>query len=193
MELALKKQEQRYTYKDYLCWPDDERWEIINGVAYNMSPAPLRNHQKLLRKLLLVIGNWLEGKTCEVYTAPFDVRLPEYEDELDNEIDTVVQPDIVVVCDPEKLDEKGVKGSPDWIIEILSTSTAKKDWNEKFNLYEKHKVREYWIIDPDSKTAYIYQLNDKGLFFEKTILEKKGIVECFVLEGLKINIEEIFR
>lgn len=193
MGLALKNQNQKYTYKDYLSWSDNERWEIINGIAYNMSPAPLRYHQKLLRKLLLVIGNWLEGKTCEVYTAPFDVRFPEHENDPDDDIETVVQPDLVVVCNPQKLDEKGVKGAPDWIIEILSSSTAKKDWNEKFNLYEKHKVREYWIIDPDSKNAYIFQLNDQGVLMEKTILEKKGIAECFVLEGLKIDFEEIFK
>ena len=192
MGLPLKKQEMKFTYADYRTWPEGERWELINGIAFDMSPAPLRYHQDINLELATIIKIWLKGKPCKVYTAPIDVRLPDRAEEIDDDIDNIVQPDIVVVCDSSKLDEKGVRGAPDWIIEILSPSTAKKDFNEKYNLYEKQGVREYWIIDPNSKTVYQYVRNEHGTFVEKVRLEKKGIAECLVLEGLKINIEEIF-
>ena len=191
MGLVQKKHDQYFTYKDYLSWPEGERWELINGEAFNMSPAPSRFHQNVVLELATIIKNWLKGKPCQIYIAPFDVRLADPDDP-DELIDNVVQPDIVVICNPKILDEKGAKGSPDWIIEILSPHTSKKDWNEKFNLYEKHGVREYWIIDPIGKIIYIYQRNEKGVYDEIAILEKKGIAESIVLKGLQINVEDVF-
>ena len=192
MGLAIKKQDHKYTYKDYLGWPDDERWELIGGVAFDMSPAPLVEHQNITGELFAAIKNFLKNKKCKVFVSPIDVFISDRKDDKDELIENVVQPDIIVVCDQSKVEKKGIRGAPDMVIEVLSTSTAKKDWNEKYNLYEKHGVREYWIVDPSNKAVYIYQLNDKGVFVEKVILEEKGIAECFVLEGLKINIEEIF-
>ncbi|PIX17728.1 Uma2 family endonuclease, partial [Candidatus Desantisbacteria bacterium CG_4_8_14_3_um_filter_40_12] len=119
MGLALKKQEEQYTYGDYLGWPDEERWELIDGVAYDMSPAPSTKHQKVFGVLFTEFFVYLRGKTCEVFSAPFDVILPEY-DENEEDCRTVVQPDILVVCDKTKIDSKRCKGAPDLAIEILS-------------------------------------------------------------------------
>ena len=124
-----------YTYEDYLLWSDEERWELIDGVPYNMTPAPSRVHQGISMELSRQIANHLAGKMCKIYAAPFDVRLPK-SDEEEEQIETVVQPDLVVVCDGNKLDERGCKGAPDLIIEILSPYTAGKDMKIKRNLYE---------------------------------------------------------
>ena len=115
------------------------RWELIDGAAYAMSPAPKTNHQRLSFFIALEIGKYLEGRSCEAFSAPFDVRLAD---------DTVVQPDLSVICDKSKIDEKGCSGAPDLVVEILSDSTAYKDETEKRLLYERVGVREYWIINP---------------------------------------------
>ena len=120
----LRKADRRYTYGDYRQWPNDERWEIIDGVAWNMSPAPNRNHQSILTQLLKEIAVYLEDKECKVYPAPFDVLLPEEGEDDERSVSTVVQPDISVICDRSKLTYKGCTGSPDWIVEILSPQQA---------------------------------------------------------------------
>ena len=163
MSYPNRKENNSYTYKDYLEWPDDERWELIEGVAYDMTPSPSRMHQKISVALAAGLYQYLKGKNCEIYHAPFDVRLPEGEEE-DDEIKTVVQPDIVVICDPSKLDEKGCKGSPDLIMEILSPSTASMDHITKLNLYEKNRVSEYWIIHPTDKIVMVYRLLENGKY-----------------------------
>jgi Uma2 family endonuclease len=148
---------ERFTYRHYRTWPDTERWELIEGQAWNMSPAPLRKHQKLQHRLVVSLGNFLKGKPCEVYEAPFDVLLPAA-NESDDDVDTVVQPDIVVYCDTSKLTRAGARGAPDLAVEILSPSTAHKDQKEKFDLYERHGVREYWVVDPAGEWLCIYRL-----------------------------------
>lgn len=115
-----------YTYRDYYTWPIDERWELIDGKAYNMSPAPTRRHQEVAGELFRQTANFLQNHPCQIYAAPFDVRLPRG-GEADDLIDTVVQPDLSVICDSEKLDKAGCRGAPDWIIEVLSPATAAKD------------------------------------------------------------------
>ncbi|MBP7552199.1 MAG: Uma2 family endonuclease [Spirochaetes bacterium] len=155
--LAIKP-DQKYTYADYKKWDDDERWELIYGEAYNMSPAPRRRHQRISGEIYREIANYLNGKTCEVYNAPFDVRLPLTKDDSDIKIDTVVQPDIVVVCNQNKLDDAGCIGAPDLVIEIISESTANRDLKIKFNLYEQVGVKEYWIIFPDENVIQIFKL-----------------------------------
>ena len=130
MALPAPKYEDTYTYADYLTWPEGERWELIEGVPYNMSPAPFRKHQGVVMELSRQIANFLNDKSCEVYSVPFDVRLlPDISQEDatrvdDDDLTTVVQPDISIICDSEKLDERGCLGAPDVIIEVLSPSTA---------------------------------------------------------------------
>ena len=158
MEFIIKEARQeaatkeKYTYGDYLTWCDEERWELIDGVPYNMTPAPSRAHQGISVELARQMANYLVGKTCRIYTAPFDVRLPKGE-EKDERIKTVVQPDLLVVCDESKLDDRGCKGAPDLIVEILSPHTAVKDMKTKRDLYERVGVEEYWLIDPNYKVA----------------------------------------
>ncbi len=193
-EEAMSTQEQsiqRYTYGDYVGWPDDERWEIIEGVPYDMSPAPARRHQGISGKLVRQIGNFLDDKPCEVYAAPFDVRLPAGE-EADDEIETVVKPDLSVICDPSKLDEAGCRGAPDWVIEILSPSTMEKDIREKYWLYEKHGVREYWIVAPLDKTVIVHVLQDDGTFSPGNRHGAGAKVAVAALEGLEIDLGLVF-
>ena len=126
MGFALRKEKETYTYGDYKYWQDDERYELINGEVYNMSPAPKRIHQKLSGRIFNLFFNFLKGKTCEVYDSPFDVRFPDYEDQKDDDIETVVQPDIVVVCDKNKLDDIGCKGAPDIVLKSYRLRLPKK-------------------------------------------------------------------
>ena len=157
-QLDLKKQ---YTYADYLTWNFDDRLELIKGWIYKMSPAPRRKHQKVSFQLLMSFGNYFKTKSCEVYEAPFDVRLKKNKGS-DSEVNTVVQPDISVFCDLSKLDDRGAIDAPDLVVEITSDSTMKKDYNEKFNLYEENGVQEYWIVNPDSKSMEIFtKVEDK--------------------------------
>jgi Uma2 family endonuclease len=191
MTLALKQKE-KYTYGDYLKWPDDERWELIEGIAYDMSPAPTRIHQKLSLRIERVISDFLEGGRCELYHAPFDVRFPDG-NEKDEEIGTVVQPDIVVVCGQSKLDDAGCRGAPDLIIEILSESTAAKDMNEKLFLYEKHGVKEYWIVNYWDKTITTRHLAKNGKYSKPTLLASDDLICSKVLKGLEISVNNIFK
>lgn len=186
-----KNENALYTYKDYLEWPDGERWELIEGRAYNMTPAPSRSHQKISVALVKEISQYLEGKKCEVYHAPFDIRLPEGDEE-DGEIRTVVQPDIVVICDPSKLDEKGCKGSPDLVMEILSPSTASKDYITKLSLYEKNQVREYWIIHPIDKIVMVYRLSENGKYGRAEVYSEADQVKVGIFDDLVVDLKGIF-
>jgi len=174
----------RYTYADYLTWDDDKRWELIDGVPYLMS-APTRRHQKIGGNLFSLLWNFLRGKPCEVYYSPFDVRLNA--DTLD---DTVVQPDIVVICDEANLDDAGCKGVPDLVIEILSPPTSRYDRITKFNKYLEVGVREYWIIDPEAKLLAVHILNGGGYII--TPYSEEDTAPVRVLEGCEINLAEVF-
>jgi len=179
MSLPLRDT-QRHTYGEYLTWPEDERYELIDGVAYAMGPAPVRVHQRLLAEMFRQIADALEGSDCEVDIAPFDVRLPE-QDEADEEIVNVVQPDIVVVCDRNKLDDKGCRGAPDWVIEILSPSTAGHDQILKLGLYECHGVKEYWLAHPTDRIVTVYRLED-GRYGRPDVYELKGSLRAACCE-----------
>lgn len=148
------KEKRRYTIEDYRSWPDDERWELIDGIPYPMSPAPRVSHQDRVGTLFRKLGNFLEGKPCKVYIAPLDVYLKN-EGSVDDE-QTVVQPDILVVCDPSKVEDERVHGAPDFVAEVLSDSTANKDFSVKRDLYERCGVKEYWLIQPDTCTVFQY-------------------------------------
>jgi len=157
-QLDLKKQ---YTYADYLTWTFDERLELIKGWIYKMSPAPRRKHQEVSLNLTLTLVSYVKKCGCKIYEAPFDVRLKKNKGS-DSEVNTVVQPDISVFCDLSKLDDRGAIDAPDLVVEITSDSTMKKDYNEKFNLYEENDVKEYWIVNPDSKSMEIFtKVGDK--------------------------------
>jgi len=186
-----KKLNEKFTYSDYLTWNDNERWELINGIAYNMSPAPKTSHQYISINLSVIIGYFLKNKKCCIFAAPFDVRLTGKNVRNDS-INTVVQPDLSIICDKGKLDEAGCCGAPDFIIEILSLSTSKKDVGIKKDLYENNGVKEYWIVEPWTETVRVYLL--KNHKYEKAVLYE-GMVEIPVqtLPNLKVLLKDIFK
>ncbi|MBF0544529.1 MAG: Uma2 family endonuclease [Candidatus Riflebacteria bacterium] len=192
MALLKPNPQERYNYKDLCDWPEGERWELIEGEPFNMTPAPGRLHQKFLVNLVQMTANFLEGKPCAVYVAPFDVRLPKG-DELDGEIDTVVQPDLVVVCDKKKLDDKGCRGAPDWVVEILSPSTTEKDLTRKRDLYEFHKVREYWVISPNDKYVQVFDLSETGKYVQNRIYLSNAKAPVQVLQGFLVDLQKVFQ
>lgn len=186
--------DERFTYRQYKTWPDSERWELIDGHAWNMSPAPRISHQELLGKLHLIIGNYLKGKPCKVFLAPFDVLFPQ-DDEPDDDVDTVVQPDLVVLCDRSKLQKHGSRGAPDLVVEILSPSTSKKDLNEKYRLYERSGVREYWVLDPAGESLQVYRRGEDGRFGEADVRERYADfspIASEVIAGLSVDPGELF-
>lgn len=189
--LAISTDEKRvYTYADYLTWPDSERWEIINGQAFAMSPAPGRYHQEILLNIATPIKNYLKGKPCKVYVAPFDVRLQQAH-ETEQTASSVVQPDITVVCDQSKLDDKGCKGSPDLVVEIVSPSSARKDMNDKFSLYEAHGVREYWVVHPSYHLIQVYSL-DNGRYKKVGDFSPGDTLKVGIFEDLSLSLCDIF-
>lgn len=180
-----------YTYADYLTWPDGERWEIIDGAPHMMAP-PSRIHQEISGELFRQISNYLTDKPCKVYAAPFGVRLPKNNEKPDHEIDTVVEPDILVVCDSSKLDDQGCKGAPDLIIEITSPSSVKNDMLKKFNLYEKAGVREYWIVEPNGKIITVFNLGENGRYGRQEVYAEDDEIQVNVFKDLKINLKRVF-
>ncbi|WEN43759.1 hypothetical protein CKCBHOJB_03389 [Thauera sp. GDN1] len=183
MGVALRK-EKHYTYADYLTWPEDARYELIDGEAFLMAPAPLVEHQEVAGEVFRQLANQLDGKPCRPYIAPVDVRLPRA-DEADAAIDTVVQPDVLVVCDPGKVDRRGVRGAPDWLLEVLSPSTAAHDQIAKRRTYERAGVREYWLVHPGDRTLTVYVL-DNGQYGRPDIYELKDETPIGVLPGVSI-------
>jgi len=181
-ERALKE---RYTYGNYRMWDDGLRWELIDGEPFCMSPGPAMVHQSLAAKLLAKLVNHFDGKECQVFGAPFDVMLP-YGGESEDEIDTVVQPDIMILCDKSKLQRNGIKGAPDVVIEILSPATARRDFNDKFWLYERAGVKEYIVADPYNHVIHAYRRDPSGQFSWKKIYGADDILEFGIFPELKI-------
>ena len=187
---------QRFSYADYLSWTDDKMRELLNGVVYAFS-APFRNHAKITSALFGKTWNHIakrKGK-CEIYHAPFDVRLPLSGETANDKIYNVVQPDICVICDPSKLDERGCLGAPDLIVEVISPSTGKRDLNEKYFLYEAAGVREYWVVYPKDKAVTVFLLRNNGKYDNGTtyqLIDEKVQVPVHTLEGLVIDLEEVF-
>ena len=187
---------QLYSYADYLLWADDKMRELLNGIVYTFS-APFRNHAEFASSFLIKAGSFIQKRKgkCKIYTAPFDVRLPLNGKTENDKIYNVVQPDICVICDPSKLDERGCIGAPDLIVEILSPSTAKRDLSEKYNLYETAGVREYWVVYPKDKAVTVFLLQKDGKYDVGTtyqIIDEKVRVPVFTLEGLVIDLDELF-
>ncbi len=189
LQLDLNK---RYTYADYLTWFDDISRELIDGFVKLMSPAPRLIHQRISRKITLKLGKFLENRSCEMFYAPADVRLPKNGEKYDKEIYTVVQPDLFVVCDVSKLDDKGCLGAPDFIIEIVSQGNSKHDVDTKFKLYEKHGVREYWIVHPHDQTVNVFVLDNNGKYQFGGLYAKGSTVKVNIFDDLFIDLEEVF-
>jgi len=183
----------RYTYADYLTWTDDKRRELIDGIVFLMS-APSRFHAKASGSIFVNLWNFVtkrKGK-CEIYHAPFDVRFPKNGETADNKIYTVVQPDICVICDPSKLDENGCIGAPDLIVEVQSPSTGKRDLQEKFKLYERAGVKEYWVVYPRDKGIEVFLLQKNGKYDKGTAYEFEGKVPVSIFKGLEIDLKVLF-
>ncbi|MCP4688605.1 MAG: Uma2 family endonuclease [Desulfobacterales bacterium] len=180
----------KYTYADYLEWPEDERWELIDGAPYNMGPSPSTRHQLVFGALSNQIYNFLSDKECFVLHAPLDVRFFE-ENKNDDSIMDVVQPDILVVCDPSKLGERGCLGAPDFIVEITSPSTAGRDYVLKSKLYEKNGVKEYWIVHPIDNILHVFLL--EGDKYHISVHDGKGELEVATLPGLVIDLDKVFK
>ena len=201
MSAAIKK-ESRYTYKDYCTWPDNERWELIDGVPYAMfsdddvkwedknrdpyamSPALSLGHQAVTMEISRQLANFLHNKPCRVFASPCDVRMNAFD--LD---DTVVQPDILVVCDKSKLEDgKSIKGAPDLAVEVLSPSSINHDSVLKLRLYQKNRVREYWVVDPMMKIITVHVLHEEGHYMSRAYNEYENAIPITILEGCEIDL-----
>jgi Uma2 family endonuclease len=188
--MAIPNEKEKYSYADYLTWDEGERIELIDGEIFNMSPAPSRRHQQVLRELSTIFSVFLREKECEVYFAPFDVRLLT-DNKQDDDINNVVQPDLSIVCDKEKLDDKGCNGAPDMIIEILSPSSVKLDRWKKYQLYEKAGVNEYWLVDPVNNSVEIHLLVDAQYKFQG-VFTKDDTVSVNLFPDLKLDLNQVF-
>jgi Uma2 family endonuclease len=181
MTSAVRK-DKTYTYKDYLKWPESERWEILGGSAYDMTPAPTVKHQKIVWKICRIIDrNDEKIGNCTAFSAPTDVVLDEY---------NIIQPDIFVVCDKNKITEENVRGAPDLIIEVVSPSTEVKDRREKKNLYERFGVREYILVFPEREYAERYYFNE-GKYSAPEIFNWDETLKLTVFE-FELNLWEVF-
>ncbi|MDR3539705.1 MAG: Uma2 family endonuclease [Desulfosporosinus sp.] len=188
--MSFPEENKIYTYADYLTWPENERWEIIDGVAY-MQSAPKWQHQSISSELHRQISNYLLNKLCRVFAAPFDVCLIEH-NENDDDISNIVQPDIVIVCDETKLRKTGYFGVPDLIIEISSPSTAKLDRVLKFNRYEKAGVQEYWIVDPDGKYVNVFTLQENKRYGRPESYTEEDIVQLSIFPDFTVDLIPVF-
>jgi len=185
--MALPRRDaQLHTYADYLAWPDDVRYELIDGAAYLMTPAPSRPHQEIVGEIYRQVATALQGKACRAYVAPFDVRLPKA-GQADEDTDTVLQPDILVVCDRRKLDERGMRGTPDWVAEVLSPATASHDQTLKLAAYERAGVPEVWLIHPTDRLVTIYRLEADARFGRPLIFELTGQTAISSVPELSID------
>lgn len=179
-----------YTFADYLNWAFTERVELIRGRLVKMSPAPGKEHQRIAGNLYGLFWYHFKDRSCQFFPAPFDVRLPVPKGD---QTFTVVQPDLCVVCDPDKLDEKGCYGAPDLIVEILSPGNAKTEMTDKFDVYQESGVLEYWLIDPLQKVLIIYVRNEDGQFIGQRPLAEDDQVQSKVFPNLTIDLSDVFR
>lgn len=181
-----------YSYADYLLWQFQERIELIKGKIFEMSPAPSRKHQMVSRVLNRYLDRYFEHHHCGLYYAPFDVRLINFSKSTDDKkVFTVVQPDLCVVCDESKLDDRGCIGSPDLVIEILSPGNSKREMGIKFNLYQENKIKEYWIVDPTEHSIFIYTLQGEIYIGLKPCIEDEKITSP-LFPALDFEIKKIF-
>lgn len=188
MAQPQKKMDATYTYGDYASWDDDQRLEIIDGAAYAMA-APLTDHQTVVGEVFGQLREALKGKRCRAMVSPLDVRLP-VSDEPDESVTTTVQPDVLIVCDPSKIDRKGVRGAPDFILEVCSPTNPSHDHVLKRRRYELAGVREYWIVHPTDRVLWTYQLVD-GKFGSMEVLELLGKKPLTILPDIVVDWDEL--
>lgn len=181
-----------YSYADYLLWQFSERVELIKGKIFKMSSAPSSSHQDISLNLTRIFDNFFYKTSCKLYIAPFDVRLVNYkESSADKKIMSVVQPDLCVICDRTKIDEKGCLGSPDLVVEILSSGNSKKEMDLKFDLYQENKILEYWIVDPFQKTILVYVLeNERYIGLKPFLIDSK--ISSPTFPDLKVSVKKVF-
>jgi len=184
----------RYSYADYLTWADDVRRELYDGFVKMMTPAPTRKHQEISFNLSRLFGNYLFKKTCKAYHAPSDVRLPiDKKHTSDKQTYTVVQPDLYIVCDLSKLDDKGCVGAPDLIIEIVSPKNSKRDINDKFKIYQENGVLEYWIVNPTDENVNVFVLDENGKYQLVGMYAEDDKIPVNIFKGeLKVDLTEVF-
>jgi Uma2 family endonuclease len=190
-QLDLSK---RYSYADYFRWKFQERVELIKGFIYKMSPAPSAKHQLISGNLFFKVRSYFENNSCKVFSAPFDVRLPDSKKQKINDelVFTVVQPDLSVICDAGKIDERGCVGAPDLVIEILSPGNTKKEMGIKFDLYEENGVKEYWLVELSEKVVYVYILKD-GKFIGLKPFTEDDEMRSSLFKDLRFPVEDIFK
>jgi Uma2 family endonuclease len=178
-----RKLAQKYTYSDYLTWPSEERWELIAGQAYAMTPAPSTRHQRVVVRFSTTLETALAGRSCVVFTAPTDVVLSPHD---------VVQPDVLVVCEGSKITKENIQGAPDLVVEVLSPATARKDRKEKKALYQRFGVKEYVLIDPDGQYVERFWLDLDGTFSKGDTFAPQEVLRLRALEGMEIPLWEVF-
>ncbi len=189
--MPLPQEEGNYSYADYLTWPEDERWEIIDGIAY-MQAAPSPIHQEISGGLFAQFHHYLSGNPCKVYHAPFCVRLIKDDEKKNEDINKVVEPDITIVCDKAKIDGKGCNGAPDLIVEIISPSSVKMDRFIKFNKYEKAGVKEYWIVEPEGKLVSVFVLLGDQRYGRPEIYTEDDKIKVSIFPDLIVDLKPVF-
>ena len=191
MQFADLDLDKSYTYADYFKWKFEERVELIKGKIFKMSPAPNRFHQEIAGNIFHRIMTYLDHKPCKVYIAPFDVRIPR-KTKADKDVITVLQPDVCVICDHSKLDDRGCIGAPDIVVEVLSPGNNAKELKRKYEVYEEAGVLEYWVVSPQNQWLRVYTLTD-GKFLESPYFVAGDILTSAVLPGFSLDVENLFR
>ncbi|MFW0716865.1 Uma2 family endonuclease [Pedobacter sp. N23S346] len=180
-----------YSYADYLNWLFQDRVELIKGKIFKMSPAPSRVHQEISREIFHPLVSYLKNQNCKAYSAPFDVRFPK-ESNADQDVYTVLQPDICVICDKSKLDDRGCIGAPDLIVEILSPGNTKVELLHKYQVYQEFGVKEYWVVSQSDQSILIYTLNEHGKFQPSKIFTLSEKITSTVLLGFELALDDVF-
>ncbi|GLR17865.1 Uma2 family endonuclease [Portibacter lacus] len=186
--LTLYKE--NYTYADYLKFEFEEMVELIRGKIFKMSPAPSSNHQRISRNLTREVDHLFKRSKCELFIAPFDVILP-VENKKRNQSNTVVQPDLCIICDASKIEKAGCFGAPDLVIEILSPNTSKKDLEYKYSVYEESCVQEYWTVMPEVEAVVIYVI-ENGRYQKFKAFGKEDVLYSSIFPELKVKLEDVF-
>ncbi|MEQ1621661.1 MAG: Uma2 family endonuclease [Methylococcales bacterium] len=183
-----------YSYADYVTWQINETIELIKGKIMLMAPAPNVKHQAVSMNITRPLATFFNHKKCRLFAAPFDVRLYDRKKSLlaSQDIHTVVQPDLCVICNPELLDEQGCNGAPDWIIEILSKGNSKREMQVKYQLYQESGVQEYWLVYPELQAIHQFVLDDNGVYQLKQMYAEDDKMSPSLFPDLEVDLTEVF-